>query len=586
MSYFKKINDCRTYSASKDDFHFDYNGNKGGGQPFLAGNFSNEEGELSPSNSLKGKRALFRFEIGSQNIILENDKYCYFIKPRSENHTSVKLEIESENKEKKIHPSSLISTFLMLPETCCVKNPTDINAPILTKNNYWIHSMWLSVSTNSKDNNKVFFTLRDCIACGGIRSKGKVKEGAEKFFMIDFKARIRDIIKLASSNNLDSDISNCVKFFASMYKGETKFDYTESAKKINDLMEKLNEKYERYNGSSDPLTFIKKITSPLHPVILYGPPGTGKTFRMQKDYIDDYKADDKFITTFHQSFCYEDFVEGLKPVIDEKDATSDVKYHVEKGVFYNACIRAAELAGYMGNALQECIDDPNRSKKINAAIRDNKIVLFCIDEINRANVSSVFGDLISMIEPSKRIGADHEMIVQLPYSKKKFGIPGNLQIVGTMNTTDRSIQLLDSALRRRFHFEELPPDSGVVGYPMAKNILETINMRIRCFLNKDYQIGHSYFIDVQSDLDLLTELRKSVIPLLEEYFFSDPQKIRLILNDSDNDDYNFYIKDSEANKYLESLSLDDEYEPYVPNPKLDMVITDNEANKFLDHILR
>ena len=591
MSYFKEIDSYKTYSASVDDFHLDYNGNTGAGQPFLAGNFFNAKGDITPSTSLKNKTAYFRFEIRGKKINLDNVDSCYLIKHRSPNKNStkddsVKLEIASQKNGKKINPGTLISTFLMLPETCGVRNPTDPYARIASQKNYWIRSMWLSVNTEDKE--KIVFILRDCIACCGMNDRKKSNIiGKERFFMVDFNARIRDIIKLAKRKDLDKNISTCIKFFADVYEAKKTFDHEESAKQICDLMENLKKDYgHRYDGKSDPLSFIKKITSPLHPVILYGPPGTGKTFRMQNDYIDDYKADDRFITTFHQSFCYEDFVEGLKPVIDEKDAPSDVKYHIEKGVFYSACVRAAELAGYTGKALQECIDDPDRSNKMNEAIKKNKLVLFCIDEINRANVSSVFGDLISLIEPSKRIGADHEMIVRLPYSKEKFGIPGNLQIVGTMNTTDRSIQLLDSALRRRFHFEELPPDSGVVGYPMAKKILETINMRIRCFLNKDHQIGHTYFIDAQSDLDVLTELRKSVIPLLEEYFFSDPQKIRLILNDSDNNNYNFYIKDSEANKYLESLSLDDEYEPYVPNPKLDMVITDDEANKFLDHILR
>ena len=326
----------------------------------------------------------------------------------------------------------------------------------------------------------------------------------------------------------------------------------------------------------------------LSPLILYGPPGTGKTYRMQHDFIDKFAKEDSFVTTLHQSFSYEEFVEGLKPVLSSVNNTdgtsSDVKYTIEKGIFYKACERAAELAGY--SSLQECVSASDRKAKMQEAIDSHKIVLLCIDEINRANVSAVFGDLISLIEPSKRLGAENEMIVSLPYSKEAFAVPVNLMIVGTMNTADRSIQLLDSALRRRFRFEELLPDYSKIDNSTAREILQKINARIRCLLNKDHQIGHSYFIDAKTDLDIFGALNDCVIPLLEEYFYNDTQKIRQILNEKDDSESNFYVKDDEAEEASSGMQsdFDDDKEFYQLNPKLSEVKDDAVAAQFLTHI--
>ena len=354
------------------------------------------------------------------------------------------------------------------------------------------------------------------------------------------------------------------------------------------------------------LSFKPGIKFEKLPLILYGPPGTGKTYKMQHEYIDKFAKEDRFITTFHQSFSYEEFVEGLKPVLEdpikEKESSdtgepcpvpSDVKYKIEKGIFYKACERAAEIAGYKlnkdesGTPLKKCLEDAERSTKMDDAIKNKKIVLLCIDEINRANVSAVFGDLISLIEPSKRIGAKNEMVVQLPYSKEAFAVPANLMIVGTMNTADRSIQILDSALRRRFRFEELLPNYVVIQNETAKSILKAINARIRCLLDKDHQIGHSYFIDAKSELDIFNAIKDCVIPLLEEYFYNDAQKIRQILNENDDSATNFYVRDAEAQDALEKMQndYDDEKEFYMLNSKLETVNDDSLAQGFLSHII-
>ncbi len=322
------------------------------------------------------------------------------------------------------------------------------------------------------------------------------------------------------------------------------------------------------------------------PLILYGPPGTGKTYKMQHEYIDKFSKEDRFVTTFHQSFSYEEFVEGLKPVLSEDEA-SEIKYSIEKGIFYQACEKAVLLAGF--TSLQECINSSDREQKMSEAVKAKKIVLLCIDEINRANVSAVFGDLISLIEPSKRIGAKNEMIVQLPYSKEAFAVPANLMIVGTMNTADRSIQLLDSALRRRFRFEELLPNYSKIDNETARTILQRINARIRCLLDKDHQIGHSYFIDAKSELDIFKALKDCVIPLLEEYFYNDTQKIRQVLNEKDDTENPFYVSDNDALEALNSIDIDNDYDNekklYMLNPKLTEVKDDDSAKSFISHIL-
>ena len=346
-----------------------------------------------------------------------------------------------------------------------------------------------------------------------------------------------------------------------------------------------------------PSTYIKKID----PIIFYGAPGTGKTSYVQNNIFNCYHPDNRFFLTFHQSFSYEEFVEGLKPVLD--NTSKDVKYHIEKGVFYKACERAAIMAGY--NNLKDCLNDSvgGRKIKFDAAISERKTIVLCIDEINRGNVASIFGDLISLIEPSKRLGAGvFEMTAILPYSQEEFGVPANLFIVGTMNTADRSIQLLDSALRRRFKFEELLPSYQNFKNQDAALILQKINANIRCLLNKDSQIGHSYLMNATSSKEILSVVYHKIIPLLEEYFYDDLNKVRFILNENDNTTYPFYIKDNVAKEaysnYINQSDIEDEdREFYILNPDIEdflkmdtdddelVALINEKCSKYLLHLL-
>jgi|GEM_PF-236720 len=191
--------------------------------------------------------------------------------------------------------------------------------------------------------------------------------------------------------------------------------------------------------------------------------------------------------------------------------------------------------------------------KKHTEIKLPKNYVLIIDEINRGNISSIFGELITLIEPDKRIGSKESIRLILPYSKKTFAVPDNLYIIGTMNTADRSVEALDTALRRRFSFNEVSPNTNIIleKHPTAGKIegdldiallLDSINRRIDLLINKDHKIGHSYFLKVLSLSELKNVFNKNIIPLLEEYFYGDYGKIGLVLGNQ------FVDKISDKNK--------------------------------------
>lgn len=222
-----------------------------------------------------------------------------------------------------------------------------------------------------------------------------------------------------------------------------------------------------------------------------------------------------YFTSFHQAYGYEDFIEGIKPILSDDDSVEgNIEYSIVPGTFK----KIAETA----------VKDP-----------ENEYAIF-IDEINRGNIANIFGELITLIEEDKRLGAKNELKAILPYSKETFSVPSNLHIIGTMNTADRSVEALDTALRRRFSFRELTPaPEKISNHPDLETDLQllliAINQRIERLLDKDHQIGHSYFMGIASEYDPLEALKTvfadKIIPLLKEYFYGDPMKIGSILGD-------------------------------------------------------
>ncbi|ELC1207106.1 AAA family ATPase [Campylobacter jejuni] len=392
--------------------------------------------------------------------------------------------------------------------------------------------------------------------------------------------------------------------------------------------------------------------------ILYGPPGTGKTYHTidkaleilgenlesrdeKKAKFDEYVRKGQIVfTTFHQSYGYEEFVEGIKPIIDNDENSQEVKYDVKDGIFKELCdkslknyilsmqneneidldklifefanyinqdflnkgnefplenkvsikkillnfkdeYRSFSLGGsikspqsltidiikrdylnfknkkilsfkdikpkydsqsdYHGNAiyyfmfynkLKEFENIQNEKFKIKKEILKSYIII--IDEINRGNVSKIFGELITLIEASKRIGEKEELKVTLPYSGKEFGVPKNVYIIGTMNTADRSITSLDTALRRRFEFIEMMPDVSKLSMDCEginlQELLKAINTRIEYLLDREKTIGHAFFISVENLEDLKKVFKNKIIPLLQEYFYNDYALIDAVLN--------------------------------------------------------
>ncbi len=184
------------------------------------------------------------------------------------------------------------------------------------------------------------------------------------------------------------------------------------------------------------------------------------------------------------------------------------------------------------------------SVNITSDIKLKNYVLI-IDEINRGNISQIFGELITLIEDDKRFGRNEALEITLPYSKESFSVPPNLHILGTMNTADRSVEALDTALRRRFSFIEMMPDYSTinkeVGDIKLSDLLFTINKRLAYLINEDHQIGHSYFISVDTEDKLRAVFKNNIIPLLKEYFYNDVSKIQLVLGEG-------FVKTDKSNK--------------------------------------
>ena len=345
------------------------------------------------------------------------------------------------------------------------------------------------------------------------------------------------------------------------------FRSTPTYRETFELLDQLSSREEPMANQSD-------AKHPLNQ-ILYGPPGTGKTYHtvdralaiIDGERVREREEGDieRFrelrasrqiaMVTFHQNFAYEDFIEGIRPVLDDEDS-GQIRYELRDGIF----------------------------KQIAEAAKEEKSERFVliIDEINRGNIAKIFGELITLIEDSRRLGKEDATEVTLPYSNESFGVPENLYLIGTMNTADRSIQLLDTALRRRFDFVEMMPKpeleliSENVKGVNCKRILEEMNKRITVLLDRERQIGHTYLLGVDTMEKLSYAFQNKIFPLLQEYFFDDWAKIRAVLGE------NRFVRDRNGdvpNLFLGLEQVDEDRTIYERLPSDDSGWTDPEEYK-------
>lgn len=401
MTYFIEVTEYQTYANAEADFHFSYNANSGGGQSFLGGMFSNDKGKLSSPTILDGCVGIFKIVYKNANgkeigILLDDINGKYEIKPRGTGSSSMKLSVGTKLES----PSKLISSFFMLPSTCAIKNPANLDVSILSSNNFWLQSMWLKCDI--PDASKLVYLLpKDFVFCGGCN---KDKQGNGRYFKLEAEKRIQDIISLSeNAERLPEELGQYINSFSDIYLGKASFNYEDCVNATKQIMILLAKEYPaEYSGIEDPLPFLKSLMTRLslrHKnidasysgkykdylsvvqvkpfLLLAGISGTGKS-RIVREFA--FKSCPKYLQdkagTTPGNYC---MIE-VKP--NWHDSTELLGYYSRLG-----------KAGYQFTKFVKFL--------VKAKMFPNVPFFVCLDEMNLAPVEQYFAEILSILETRK-----------------------------------------------------------------------------------------------------------------------------------------------------------------------------------------
>lgn len=504
MSYFEQIDDYQTYRGDEYDFHLDYNANSGGGQAFLGGSFSEGDGAKHSSRELDGTTASFALRyldaMGDPHVIElgVEEAYRYPITPRGAGSQQMKLGLGGG----KVRPSLLLPAVLMLPETTTINMAASLEVSPLTKDNYWLRSMWLDCEMGEDGNTR--FVPKDFVFSGGVSkqngyatSDGK-PTGNVVFFKLDFAKRVKDIIYAAQNyGSLSNSAGDILIYFRDVLCGYLAFNHEDCYAKTSELMALIAHEFPtKYSGIGDPLPAImdalkegvahgepasrahQKIDEPRN-LIFFGAPGTGKSYQLNKLGVRNQDNPDGLFpegnvrrVTFYPDYTYSQFVGSYRPFTE----SGKISYRYVAGPF-----------------LQTYID---------ASLHPYDNYLLIIEELNRANPASVFGDVFQLLDRNGSGASEYHVSVPAEMSvciedalnslcdaerrsienyfdpdvdfegfshsmRRGLSLPPNMYIWATMNSADQGVFPMDTAFKRRWDFRYIGIDEGEESMPSA-----------------------------------------------------------------------------------------------------------------------